>query len=244
LFTFPYAGGGAGTYRQWQSAMPEDIEVCPVHLPGRERRFRETPFVRVEPLIESFAAAMLPWLDRPFALFGHSMGAIIAYELARLLAPRPAASLLLRVFLSARAAPHLPSTEPILHNLPDDEFIAELRQLKGTPEALLDDREAMRVMMPLVRADFQLTETYVHRPGPPLRCGLSVFGGRDDVWVDEGMLQDWRAYTDGPFRLRMMQGDHFYINDAPDALLSAIRDDLLHAMRPGRDRPAPFQTVR
>jgi len=231
LFCLPYAGGGATTFRRWQSALPPDIEVCPVLLPGRERRFRERPFCRIGPLLESLAAAIAPSLDRPYALFGHSMGAVIAFELARMIAPKPAASPLVHVFVSGRGAPHLPPKESILHHLPDDKFIAELRRLSGTPEALLDDPEVMRLMLSMLRADFELIETYVYQRGPSLLCGISAFGGQDDATVDEDMLQSWRSYTGGSFRLRMMPGDHFFINPAPDQLLRAVRDDLLVALR-------------
>ena len=208
LFWLPYAGGGASAYRSWQGIKPDDVEFCPVQPSGRENRLRETAISSIERLIEGIDAALAPMLDRPFALFGYSMGATVAFEWAhRLRMERGMEPQLLIV--AARAAPQLPPTWPRMYDLPDDEFKQSLGDLSGTPEGVLENEELIELLLPLLRADFEIHDTYRPPTRPPLTCTIIAFRGRDDDAVPEESLRFWIAVSDGPFDLHLLPGDHF-----------------------------------
>jgi medium-chain acyl-[acyl-carrier-protein] hydrolase len=228
LFCFPYAGGSAAIFRAWPSVFPAEIQICPAQLPGRQWRFVEPSFTRVDPLVEALHEELRQHLDRPFALFGHSMGAILAYELARRLeldGHRPRC-----LFVSGRRAPQQPREHEGIHALPDDQFRDRLRALEGTPEEILSDPEAMDVVQEILRADFEVCETYEYREGAPLTCAVSAFGGLRDAHVSQDDLQAWRAQTRGYFRLRMFDGSHFFLHQVEAAVQQAILEDLRRAM--------------
>jgi medium-chain acyl-[acyl-carrier-protein] hydrolase len=226
LFCFPYAGGGALLYRPWIEALPADIEVCSIQYPGRENRLAERPFDTLEPLVDAFIPALRPFLDdKPFAFFGYSLGTLVAFEVARRL-HQSGAPLPLHLFVAARRAPHLPNREAPLQNLSDGEFMEELRRLKGTPQEVLDHAELMQFLLPLLRADFTVNETYVYQTGSPLPCAISAFGGTADEDISRDDMDAWRIHTERAFTLRMIQGDHFFIHTARMALLQAICRDL------------------
>jgi medium-chain acyl-[acyl-carrier-protein] hydrolase len=238
LFCFPYAGGGASAYRGWAAALPADVEVCPVQLPGRESRLREPAFSRPEPLIIALADALQAHLDLPFAFFGHSMGALLSFEIARELRRR-GGSLPLHLFLSGRRAPQVPSREEDIHDLPEPEFVARLRELNGTPEEVLQHSELMRLLVPVLRADFAVNETYVYQPGEPLEMSISVFGGLADAEVTRDDLEGWREQTRGVFRLRMLPGDHFFLHGARDLLTESVARDLAALSLPAQPLQPP-----
>src|SRR5689334_12399770 len=232
LFCFPYAGGGAAIYRLWPQSLPSEVEACMAQLPGRGTRLREEPFTNLDALVAAVAEAIAPLLDKPFALFGHSMGAMISFELARRLReqgqPQPS-----HLFISGRRAPQLPNDDPISYNLPDAELGQELLRLNGTPKEVLEHPELMELMLPLLRADFSVVETYDYRPGVPLDCPLTVFGGLRDAEVSREQLDAWREQTTGEFALRMLPGDHFFLSDAQaqTLLLSAVARDLYQLLK-------------
>jgi medium-chain acyl-[acyl-carrier-protein] hydrolase len=242
LFCFPYAGGGASAYRGWAPALPFDVEVCPVQLPGRESRLREPAFNRPEPLIAALAEALQSHLDLPFAFFGHSMGALLSFELARELRRR-GGSLPLHLFVSGRRAPQVPVREEDIHDLPEPEFIAKLRELNGTPEEVLQHSELMRLLVPVLRADFAVNETYMFQPEEPFGMGISAFGGLADAEVNRADLVGWREQTRGAFRLRMLPGDHFFLHSARDLLTEAVARDLA-ALGPPAQPLQPQRTLR
>ena len=221
LFCFPYAGGSAVTFRRWHEALPPDVEVIAVQLPGRGARRAEAPFTNMRPLVEAVAAVVAPHLDRPFALFGHSMGAAIAFELVRQLRRLYGAEPY-HLFVSGRRAPHLPDTERPLHNMPEPEFVEELRRLNGTPPEVLAHKELMELMIPLLRADFSVAETYLLQPGEPLSCPLTAFGGVHDEHVEHEALAGWREHTTGPFAMKLFEGDHFFVETSRPLLLRAM----------------------
>lgn len=223
LFCFPYAGGGASIYRRWPAAMPPEIEVCPVQFPGHENRIRERALTRLDTLVSEFLEAHGDDLAAlPCAFFGHSMGAFIAFELARTLRRLGRAGPV-QLFVSARRAPHLPARERAIHDLPEAEFRDELRKLNGTPEAVLEHPELMDLLGPILRADFTLIETYEHVPDAPLACPIAAFGGVDDPDVTRDDLDAWRRHTTAPFQVRMFPGDHFYLSHGSgDPLLGTI----------------------
>jgi medium-chain acyl-[acyl-carrier-protein] hydrolase len=223
LFCFPYAGAGALIFRNWSDGMPADVEVCPVQLPGHGTRLIERPFTRLTPLIEALAPALAPLLDRPFAFFGHSLGALIGFELARLIR-RQYRVHPFRVFVSGGRAPQIPHLDRSIHALPDKEFLAELRRLSGTPSDLLDHKELMEVMLPILRADFAMYETYLYSAEPPLDCPISAFGGLQDRRVSISDLEAWRTQTSATFSLRMFPGDHFFLKQP--LLLQALTQQL------------------
>jgi medium-chain acyl-[acyl-carrier-protein] hydrolase len=196
-----------------------------VQLPGREGRLREAPFTRIEPLVQALAAE-LPLAELPFAFFGHSMGALIAFELAHELARRGGPQPLL-LFVSGRRAPRVPVREEPIHDLPEPQFLARLRDLNGTPEEVLQHAELMALLSPLLRADFALHETWTYREGePPLAIGISAFGGVADPEVTREDLEAWRVETTGPFRLRMLPGDHFFLLPGRRLVTEAVARDL------------------
>lgn len=229
LFCFPYAGGAASTFYVWSDNLPREVEVCPVQLPGRENRLGESLFARMGPLLEALLPAIQPYLDRPFAFFGHSLGATISFELARKLrtqnGPEP-----LHLFVSGSRAPQLPDPDPPIHHLPDEEFIAGLRRFNGTPEAVLQHAELMELFLPILRADLALHETYVYTTSEPLDCAVSAFGGLEDEKVSRDDLAAWQEQTRGTFKLRMFPGDHFFLRSARSHLLQAVSQDLMQVL--------------
>ncbi|HEV8577568.1 MAG TPA: thioesterase II family protein [Thermoanaerobaculia bacterium] len=225
MFCFPYAGGGASTYRGWGASLPGDLEVCPVQLPGRESRLRDQPFSRLDVMVPVIADALKPYLDLPFVFFGHSMGALIAFELSRELRRRGQTPPL-HVFVSGRRAPHLPAREEPIHALPEPEFLVKLRELNGTPEEVLQHEELMRLLIPILRADFSVNETYAYAEEEPFDFGISAFGGLGDEEVNRDDVEAWRPQTRGRFRMRMLPGDHFFIQSGKDLVLEAVSRDL------------------
>jgi medium-chain acyl-[acyl-carrier-protein] hydrolase len=225
LFCFPYAGGGASIFRGWAEQLPKYLEVCPVQLPGRGGRMMESPFCSLGPLIEALTQAMLPYLDIPFTFFGHSMGAIICFELARQLRrrllPEP-----LHLFASGRNAPQIREEGPFDYDLPDPEFIEKLRGLNGTPKEVLEHPELIKLMLPLLRADFALIQTYVYSPEPPLDCPITALGGTQDMDISREHLEAWREQTRRSFTLRMLPGDHFFPHTTQSILLPILADRL------------------
>ena len=210
LFCLPFAGGGASSYREWSNKLPSDIEVVPVQLPGREDRLSEKPLQRMEDIVDRLIEALSPLMrDFPFALFGHSMGAIVALEVTRRLAtthgPVPC-----HMITSARAAPHLPLRRPPIFNLSRKELERWLRELNGTPEAILSSTEMMDLLLPALRCDLQIDDTFRTTAEPTIACPLTVVGGLRDNEATPDELRGWSLYTSGSFALRLVDGDHFF----------------------------------
>lgn len=225
LFCFPYAGGRASIFRTWPDSLPMTIEVCSVELPGRASRLNEPPFTRLLPLVQALADALSPHLYKPFAFFGHSLGALVSFELARQLraqgAPAP-----VHLFVSGVGAPHIRNPDSAVHGLPEPQLKDKLRRLNGTPTAVLEHAELMQIMLPILRADFAIYETYAYADEPPLGCPISVFGGVQDRAVSRERLEAWRDQTSTSFSLRMLPGDHFFIHTAQSLLLRMLSQEL------------------
>lgn len=221
LFCLPYAGGGSVAYRTWADSLLPSVEVCAVELPGRGMRLREKAFTRMEPLVQAIATALLPHLDKPFALFGHSMGAIVSFELARLLRQNYGISPVY-LFVSGRRAPQIPHPKPPTYNLPEPAFLAELRRLNGTPKAVLENAELLQLLLPIVRADFEAIETYIYQAQPPLECPIAAFGGLSDTETNIDNLEAWANQTTAAFSLQMLPGDHFFLHSAQSQLLQYL----------------------
>ncbi|HJN44684.1 MAG: thioesterase domain-containing protein [Vicinamibacterales bacterium] len=239
LFCFPYAGSGASGYHVWAKTLAAaHLEVCAIQLPGRENRLSEPACEHLDILLPPLLDALEPHLDRPFGFFGHSMGTLLAFEAARALRDRgwPTPR---RLFLSAGRPPHLARTDTPLHGLPDDAFLAAIvARYQGIPAAVLEHRELLDLILPTLRADITLLETYRYRPAAPLAAGFSVFGGRSDPRVDDESLRRWRDLTEGPFLCETFDGGHFYLNDVRPALTDAIArclaDEAGSGASPGR----------
>ncbi len=225
LFCFPYSGGGAAVFRTWAEYLPNDIELCAVRLPGRETRFRETPFTRLTPLIEATTAGLSPYMDKPFAFFGHSLGALIGYVLALHLRQRQATQPV-HLFVSGRRAPHLPSAHPPVHQANDATFLNRIRDMGGTSPKFFEMPELIEIMLPMLRADFALWETYNHVEQAPLTCPITAFGGEEDAEAKTADIEAWQTYTSSTFSRHMFPGGHFFWQDHLRRLLSLVVLDL------------------
>lgn len=223
LFCFPYAGGAASMYRGWQEALPPSVEICAVQLPGREGRLREAPIADIGKLVPLLADGLAPSLSAGrFAFFGHSMGSILAFELARELRRRGKEGPL-HIFASACPAPHIPDDDES-HTLPDEGVIQNLRELGGMSEDVLAHRELMEMILPVFRADAAITELYRHTEEPPLSAPITALGGIADAKATRDQMDAWRLHTNGRFSIAMMPGAHFYLQDTASrsAMLATI----------------------
>jgi len=229
LFCLPHAGSGIAVYYRWKR-MLSGIDVCPVMLPGREIRLSEASIDSAARLIDEVMEATRSCLDVPYAIFGHSMGALLAYEWARAIqasgmdGPRC-------LFVSGRNAPHLPFAHRELHRLSDAGFVEELRRrYGGMPENFLEDAELRELFLPVLRADLKLVETYEHAGGRLLDCQVKAWAGAEDASVSEAGIEGWAELTRGGFAMRRFAGDHFYhMGVGQTAVLETIAAELTPA---------------
>jgi surfactin synthase thioesterase subunit len=231
LLCWPYAGAGASIFRSWAANLPGWIDVLPLHLPGREERFREAPFQRIEPLIEELARSLEAHIRLPFAFFGHSMGALIAFEMARKLRseslPHP-----VHLFVSGARPPHEVCVDKPMHTEPDQILLERLLPMNGIPEEVLRNPELRDLVLPTLRADVELCETYIYAEQEPLSCPITAFGGCEDKFVPPKHLEGWEAHTRSRFRVRSFFGGHFYLNLGRQELLREISEELLGTLAP------------
>lgn len=226
LFCFPYAGGSVASFLPWQAALGSEIEVCAIQLPGRGPRLSEPPIADFPALVATLAAVVDEHDDCPFAFFGHSLGGLLAFEVAR------ACRMMGRagpghLFISGTAAPRWPTTKRALHELDDDALIAALGDYNGTPRTALENRELMELLLPAIRADFALVANYRYAVGLPLAVPISVLGGRVDPYVPGESLADWRLETGAACETHWFDGDHFFIHNAASHVLDCVRATLL-----------------
>ncbi|MEE1940373.1 alpha/beta fold hydrolase [Streptomyces sp. TRM 70361] len=232
LVCVPYAGGGTAAFQGWSDLLPDTVEPWFLRLPGRESRFREEPRTDVPVLVKEAAAVLGPALDGPYALFGHSLGALIAFELARELR-RSHRREPVHLAVSARSAPHLPLRHTVIHQLPDDLLLKALDQrFNAIPPAIRDDPQLRALYLPVLRADVTLLETYAHTTADPLSCPVTAYGGEDDPEFGPGELEGWHQHTAARFRLRTFPGGHFFLNHRRAELVADIVEDLYGAMIP------------
>jgi medium-chain acyl-[acyl-carrier-protein] hydrolase len=225
LFCFPYAGGGASVFRNWQTGMPEGVAIVPARPPGRENRTAEQPIDRIGGMVKAVLAAIGPYLDRPFAFFGHSMGAMIGFELTRALRrhglPMPAA-----LFVAGARAPqfrkgHVPSPAPS-----DEEFLREIHELEGAPREVLENEELLKYLLPALKADSVLGRMYVYHDEPPVDVPVRAYVGSGDARLPREVILPWKEQTIASFSMREFSGGHFFIHTAEAEFLAALRDDL------------------
>lgn len=205
--------------------MAPEMAVRPVLLPGRESRLDEAPLRDIAELVEPLCSALEPFLERPYALFGHSMGALVAYEVARRLSGSAGMgpSCLL---VSGRRAPGMPAKHRNISGLPDDKFLDEVWRLNGIPVEIRDEPELLGMILPVLRADYELVERYQPLPGGRLECPVVAYLGASDPEVDYAEVLEWRQMTTGRFSMRVFRGDHFYLKGGRADVLNAIREDL------------------
>lgn len=226
LYCLPHAGGGAVSYLAWARRLAPDIEVVAIRLPGRETRFREPPSRRLGQLVPALTRVLADGGgSRPFAVFGHSYGALLAFEACRDLA-RHGLAAPVRLLVSGRSAPQLAPRATPVHAASDERVYQRLRELGGTPPEVLADPEIMAGLLPVLRADLEAAETYECRPGPPLEVPISVFGGAQDPYVPRPDLDAWGAQSRLDCRIRVYPGRHFFLHDDPTPVLRDLRSDL------------------
>lgn len=220
LYCFPYAGGSPGEFLRWESRLPQ-AEIWGVLPPGRGRRYVEEPFTRATELVETLIADVS--FQAPFILFGHSLGALLAYETARALqaASRPGP---LALVVSAHRPPHLPHVDEFVHDLPEGRFGAEIaRRYPAPPPELSEDPEFLAGFHRMLRGDLEVFETYRHVPGATLTCDIAVIGALDDHW-SEDELAGWSVHTSAGCRVTMVPGGHHYLPGQPDGVLKVIAE--------------------
>jgi medium-chain acyl-[acyl-carrier-protein] hydrolase len=231
LFCLPYAGGSPDVYRSWRKWLAPQLDICLVHLPGHGRNLGQQGFRRLVPLVQELADRMDCGTDLPFAIYGHSMGALIAFELASELLRRGCKMPQL-LLVSGRRAPHCPSVYRQTFDLPDEEFLSELRRLNGTPAEVLDNPELIKLFIDVIRDDFELVDTYEYQPGERLPCPICVYGGIDDEDVSIESNEAWQEHTSVSCKVRMFQGDHFFIRKPSPTFIEAFAHDVESAIAP------------
>jgi len=221
LFCIPHAGGSAMIFRTWPQDLPDSVEVCAIELPGHGRRIREAPYSRMRTLVVALVEAMLPYLDRPYALFGHSFGALVCFEAARALKNHQGSSPA-HLCISGAKAPQLVADGSFFHKQPDAVLIDEVRRLGGTPEAILENEEMASAMLPAIRADYEILETYAYSDAAPLSCPILGMVGAADPEIDRASLQAWAEHTTDGFKMEIFPGDHFYLDQSQARVLQIL----------------------
>ncbi|WP_375766876.1 thioesterase domain-containing protein [Archangium gephyra] len=227
LFCFHFAGGDASVFRLWARQLPAFMEVCPIELPGRATRRGEPPITRFPELLDKLASMMLPFVKQmPFAFFGHSFGGVTAFELARWLR-RSGGPLPVHLFLSASPAMHIRQGPPRpLSHLSDKEFLKEVASRFGTPLEVLYSEDFRLGVLPALRTDALVGESYQYAPEPPLDVPISSFGAWQDTEVSHEEANSWRLQTTGRFQLRMFQGSHLFLSTERPRIYKAMLEDL------------------
>jgi medium-chain acyl-[acyl-carrier-protein] hydrolase len=234
VFCFPFAGGSAAVYGEWSRLLPPYVKVVPIEYPGHGRRFAQSPLAAVDQIAQVHAGELLADLDEgPYALFGHSMGAVVAFELARELRRR-GAPLPVKIYASATLAPCSPEHEARgedVSAMTDDEVRDRLIELGGTPQEILDNADLMELMLPIVRADMAACEDYVYRPETPLPCPITALGGVDDDTFEQSELTRWGEVTSKSFEVVTLPGGHFFLRTHTAALTRWLGEDIRKMLR-------------
>lgn len=240
LFCLPYAGGGAAVFRNWPGLLGPDVEAVPIQLPGRANRLREEPFTRLLSLAETLADALEPFLDRQYSFFGYSLGALVAFEVTRELRRRGALPPA-RLFVCARRGPRQRDPGPPVHLLTGEAFVREVeRRYGGIPPAVRREPELMKLLLPSLRADLEMLETYEYAAGQPLDCPITSLGGREDPRAPREALEAWRWETRALHSHHEFPGGHFFLREEEGAVTGLVRRELRRdlAAAPGRTTSA------
>jgi medium-chain acyl-[acyl-carrier-protein] hydrolase len=231
LFCFSYAGVGPSMYYPWLSLLPAEIEMNLIHLPGRETRLREPAYRQMIPLIQGLTKEICPLTDKPYAFFGYSLGGTIAYELVRAIIREgyPPSRYLL---VASRRAPHLPDNLPDLSTLTDTQFLLEIQsRYNGIPLQILQDPELLSVFMPVMRADFEVLQSYIYRTEEPLSIPIAAYGGDQDRYTPPEHIAAWHIHTSGPFSLKLFSGGHFFYQQQRNELVQDVAGHLTAALQ-------------
>lgn len=240
LFCIPYAGSGASAFRDWHASIRDDVEVIGIQLPGRENRFSEPHLRSIDEIVDPLVRVVSSHSDKPFVLFGHSMGALISFELTRALqrlrgpAPR-------HLIVSGTRAPTRPRRDEPIHQLDDEAFLEKIKDFNGTPKSLLQDVELMKLFTPLLRADFGVAEGYRYEERGPIWCPVTVLGGDEDEGVPLEDLRAWSTVCRAHCEQHVFRGDHFFIHNHKTAvidLINGVFDGLLSTNKARAGTPA------
>lgn len=221
LICLPYAGGSARVFFPWLESLSKNIELVAVQMPGRSERMAHKAHTDMTAMAQELYEVMPDLFDKPFCLFGHSLGSKLAFELALMLQSRNT-NLPEHIFLSGSRPPHLPDKEEKIHDLPYEEFWKEVEALNGTPKIVFENEEMMQCLTPLLRADFKVAETYQFKNGPMISSNVSILGGRKDADVPEIDIRRWGELFNGNAQVRMFDGGHFFIEENQDEVVTYI----------------------
>ena len=225
LFCFPYAGRGASVFADWSNYLPKGIELIAIQLPGRETRINELPFQSLSEMVDQIADEISGDAVLPYAFFGYSMGALVGFEVIRRLRQLKIQQPV-RLFVCCFRAPQLKDRDPPIHLLPKPELIREIKRLGGTPDEVFDYPELVELLIPIIRRDIQICETYEYKIQEPLDCPISAYGGLQDKKLNETEIKNWAAQTSSSFETKMFRGDHFFLKEEKRALLETISNKL------------------
>jgi medium-chain acyl-[acyl-carrier-protein] hydrolase len=225
LFCFPYSGGSASIFGTWSGSLPSEVEVCAVQPPGRHERLHEPLLHSVDEMVASLVPALLPLLDRPFATFGHSLGAIVMFETLRELAARHGLRPV-HVFVSGAPSPNR-FLVPSLADRPQSDLVARVRSLGFEDSSVMEDEDAARHMLPALKSDFEAAARYAYVPSEPLGTPITAFAGREDTFAPPDSMDEWRGHTSLPFSKTVFPGKHYFIVPQREPLLAIIGEELL-----------------
>ncbi len=225
LYCFPYAGGSSNIFRRWPLYVPPKVKVIPVELPGHGKRLTEAPITDLKDIVMEMGASFGSELREPFAFYGHSMGALLAFELTHYLGkhdlPLPR-----QLFVSAHLAPHKSADREVIYDLPEDDFVRQIHDLNGTPTEVLQNKELRDLFLPILRADFQVCETYNYHDHPTLDIPITAFCGEDDADVTPSGMEEWRNHTLESFQLEVVSGGHFFIHSEEQRFHHILREKI------------------
>jgi medium-chain acyl-[acyl-carrier-protein] hydrolase len=225
MICFPYAGATAAIYRSWNTLMPEEMELVAVEIPGR-LHLKDKPPADMKDLIEILYSQILPFINKPYAIFGHSFGSIIAYEMVKKLQVENL-ELPKKLFVSSRRAPQLPSRFRHAAGLPDPEFIDEMQNLyQAIPEAVLKEKELLKMLLPILKQDIGINETYIGQLDPLLKVPLQTYYGTQDTTVNSQEIEAWSKVTQKDFQMKSFDGGHFFLDKEKGAIISDMASSL------------------
>ncbi|WP_432407294.1 thioesterase II family protein [Wukongibacter sp. M2B1] len=226
LFCVPYAGGSAAVYDKWKKYADGRIKIVPVELAGKGRRFNENPYDKMEDAVDDVYETIKKSIDKPYGLFGHSMGGMITYELAHKISnsslPNPE-----HIFVSGIRPPHLWKDRKIIYMLPDKEFKEEIIDMGGTPKEIFENKELLDLFLPIIKKDFKIVDKHIYDEKNPLNIEMTVFYG-DEEEINDNEANQWGIHTNKKCRIFKINGNHFFINDETEKVVDIINDIVIN----------------